>query len=111
MVFSSRERSGPETIGEATMMTQMGWTVIENSAIAEVGILRMADFKMVFLAQGSWTVSLEQLDVPIGSNQPSPTDAREISEGPIRSTRSGPGIGPFRVGLSEWSVRTVRSYR
>ncbi len=78
VVFSSRERVGPEKIGEATMMTQMGGTVIENSAMAEVGILRMADFKMVFLAQGSWTESLEQLDVPIGSSQLSPTDAREI---------------------------------
>lgn len=78
IVFSSREKGGPETIGEATMMTQMGGTVIENSAIVEIGILRVADFKMVFMAQGSGTESLEQLDVPIGSNQPSPTNAREI---------------------------------
>lgn len=77
-VFSSREKGGPAKIGEATMMTQMGGTVIENSAIVEIGILRVADFKMVFTAQGSGTESLEQLDVPIGSNRPSPTKAREI---------------------------------
>jgi len=78
VVFSSREKAGPEKIGEATMMTQMGGTVIENSAIVEIGILRVADFKMVFMAQGLGTESLEQLDVPIGSNRPSPTNAREI---------------------------------
>jgi len=78
VVFSSREKGGPEKIGEATMMTQMGGTVIENSALAEVGILRVSDFKMVFWSQGSGTESLEQLDAPIGANQPSPTDAREI---------------------------------
>jgi len=38
----------------------------------------VGDFKMVFMAQGSGTESLEQLDVPIGSNRPSPTNGREI---------------------------------
>ena len=77
-VFSSREQAGPEKIGEATMMTQMGGTVIENSAIAEVGVLRVSDFKMVFWTSGRGTESLEQLDAPIGSNRPSPTEARDI---------------------------------
>jgi hypothetical protein len=74
----SREKDGPEKIGEATMMTQMGGTVTENSAMAEVGILRVSDFKMVFLASGRGTESLEQLDVPIGKNRPSTTEARDI---------------------------------
>jgi hypothetical protein len=78
VVFSSREKDGPEKIGEATMMTQMGGTVTENSAMAEVGILRVSDFKMVFLASGRGTESLEQLDVPIGKNRPSTTEARDI---------------------------------
>jgi hypothetical protein len=52
VLFSSREKAGPEKIGEATMMTQMSGTVIENSAMAEVGILRVSDFKMVFWAPG-----------------------------------------------------------
>ncbi|MEJ2230438.1 MAG: hypothetical protein P8X46_04565 [Nitrospirales bacterium] len=78
VVFSSREKAGPEKIGEATMMTQMGGTVIENTAMAEVGILRVSDFKMVFLASGLGTESLEQLDAPIGTNRPSISDARDI---------------------------------
>jgi hypothetical protein len=78
VLFSSRERSGPQKIGEATMMTQMTGTVIENSALAEVGILRVSDFTMVFFARGWATESLEQLDVPIGTNQPSATEARDI---------------------------------
>lgn len=78
IVFSSRERAGPEKIGEATMMTQMGGTAIENTAMAEVGILRVSDFKMVFLASGRGTESLEQLDAPIGTNRPSMSDARDI---------------------------------
>jgi hypothetical protein len=78
VVFSSREKSGPQKIGEATMMTQMGGTVIENSAMAEVGIIRVSDNHIVFLASGLGTESLEELDAPIGSNRPSITDARDI---------------------------------
>ncbi len=78
IVLSSHEQAGPEKIGEATMMTQMGGTVIENSAMAEVAILRFSDFTAVFLASGIGTETLEQLDVPIGSNRPSPIEAREI---------------------------------
>ena len=78
VVFSSREKVGPEKIGEATMMTQMGGTVMENFAMAEVGILRVSDFKMVYWAPGWGIESVEQLDVPIGTNRPSPADARDI---------------------------------
>jgi len=78
VVFSSREQAGPETIGEATMMTQMGGTVIENSAMAEVGVLRVSDFKMVFLATELGTESLEQLDAPLGTNRPSAREARDV---------------------------------
>jgi len=78
VVFSSREQAGPEKIGEATMMTQMSGTVIENSAMAEVGVLRVSDFKMVFLAPELGTESLEQLDAPLGTNRPSAREARDV---------------------------------
>ena len=78
VVFSSREKTGPVKIGEATMMTQMSGTIIENSALAEVGILRLSDFQMVFRSQGLGAESLEQLDVPIGKNRPSALEARDI---------------------------------
>jgi len=78
VVLSSREKTGPVKIGEATMMTQMGGTVIENSAMAEVGILRLSDFQIVFSTQGLGSESLEQLDVSIGKNRPSPKEARDM---------------------------------
>ena len=78
VVLSSREQASPEKIGEATMMTQMSGTVVENSAMAEVGVLRGSDLTIVLLAQGKGTEYLEQLDVPIGRNQPSAEEAREI---------------------------------
>lgn len=78
VVFSGRERVGPEKIGEATVMTQMSGTVIEHSALAEVGVYRQSDKKMVFTVSGWGTESLEQLDAPIGSSQPSPSEARDI---------------------------------
>ncbi|MFZ1748109.1 MAG: hypothetical protein WBO24_19525 [Nitrospirales bacterium] len=78
VVFSSRENTGPIKIGEATMMNQMGGIVIENSAIAEAGILRLSDFQMVYWTQGWASESLEQLDVPIGKNRPSAMEARAM---------------------------------
>lgn len=60
------------------MMNQMGGMVIENSAIAEVGILRLSDFQMVYWTQGAASEVLEQLDVPIGKNRPSPMEARDM---------------------------------
>ena len=59
-------------------MTQMSGTVIEHTALAEVGVFRVKDRKMVYSVSGSGTESLEQLDAPIGSQQPSPSEARDI---------------------------------
>jgi len=78
IVFSGTERTGPEKIGEATVMTQMSGTVVDHSALAEVGVLRSSDQKIVFSVSGRGTESLEQLDAPIGKNQPSPSEARDI---------------------------------
>ncbi|HNP60535.1 MAG TPA: hypothetical protein PKM72_06820 [Nitrospirales bacterium] len=78
VVFSSQEQAGPEKIGQATMMTLMSGTVVENLSLAEVGILHVSDFHLVFRTVGRGTDSLEQLDVPIGSNRPTPIDARDI---------------------------------
>jgi hypothetical protein len=78
ILFSSRETVGPEKIGEATMMTQMTGTVIENSALAEVGIFRVSDSRLVFYASGQGIESLEQLDVPMGKNRPSTASAQDL---------------------------------
>jgi len=78
VVLSGQESTGPAKIGEATVMTQMSGTVIEHMALAEIGVLRTADKKIIFMKSGWGTETLEQLDVPIGDRQPSPMDAREI---------------------------------
>jgi hypothetical protein len=78
IILSSREKTGPEKLGEATMMTQMSGTVMENSALAEAGILEVPGFNMLFMTSGQATETLEQLDVPIGQNRPLATDARDI---------------------------------
>ena len=78
VVLSSREHAGPEKIGEATMMTQMSGRVVENSAMAELGVFRVSDGYLVFQVAGRARESLEQLDVPIGENQPSAGQALDI---------------------------------
>lgn len=78
ILFSSHETVGPEKIGEATMMTQMSGSVIENFALAEVGIFRVSDSRLVFYASGLGIESLEELDVPIGKNRPSSANARDL---------------------------------
>lgn len=78
VVLSSSERTGPEKFGEATMMTQMSGSVMENTALAEVGVLHLSPFKIVFLASGTGTEILEQLDAPIGEALFSTTTAQDI---------------------------------
>ena len=78
VVLSSRELSGPVTLGEERMMTQMSGTVIENTALAEVALLRLADYVMTFVIASSATETLELLDAPIGKGQPTPEQSLEI---------------------------------
>ena len=78
VVLSSRERSGPVTLGEERMMTQMSGTVVENTALAEVGLLRLADGVAIVNLPGSATEELELLDVPIGAGQPTRQESLEI---------------------------------
>jgi hypothetical protein len=78
IVFSSREMARPEKMGHATMMTQMVGTVIENTALVEIGILRLSDFTMVFSKSGRANDRLEQLAAPIASDGMPPEDARAL---------------------------------
>jgi len=78
VILSSREYSGPVTLGEARMMTQMSGTTFENMALAEVVLLDLADYAMTFDLAGSATETLEVLDAPIGEGQLSPAESLDI---------------------------------
>jgi hypothetical protein len=78
VILSSREYSGPVTLGEERMMTQMSGTTIENLALAEVALLDLADNAVTFAVPGSATETLEILDAPIGDGHPSREQSLEI---------------------------------
>jgi hypothetical protein len=78
VVLSSREYSGPVTLGEERMMTQMSGTIVENTAFAEVALLRLTDYVVTFNRSGRATEELEFLDVPIGKGQPTRQQSLEI---------------------------------
>ena len=78
VVFSSQEHSGPVTLGEERMMTQIKGVGIENTALAEVALLRLSDYVLTFRVVGSATETLEILDAPIGNEQPAGEQSLEI---------------------------------
>lgn len=78
VILSSREYSGPVTLGEERMMTQMNGTTFENMALAEVALLDLADYAVTFDLRGSATETLEILDTPIGEGRPSRAESFDI---------------------------------
>jgi len=78
VILSSREYAGPVTLGEDRMMTQMSGTTFENMALAEVVLLDLADYAVIFDLPGSATETLEILDVPIGEGLPSRAESLDI---------------------------------
>ena len=78
VVFSSTERGGPTVLGEERMMTQMSGTSIENTALAEVGLFRLADTQLLIEIPAGAQETLELLDAPIGEGQPSRDESIDI---------------------------------
>ena len=78
VILSSQEYSGPVTLGEDRMMTQMSGTTFENMALAEVALLGLADYAVTFDLQGSATETLEVLDAPIGEGRLSRAESLDI---------------------------------
>ncbi|MEX0829217.1 MAG: hypothetical protein WD032_03160 [Nitrospirales bacterium] len=104
VVLSSREYSGPVTLGEERMMTQMSGAVVENTAFAEVALLRLADYVATFNLPGSATEDLELLDVPIGKGQPTRHQSLEIlraQAGQQALDRSLHNLGRWCEGIPE----------
>jgi hypothetical protein len=98
VVLSSREYSGPVTLGEERMMTQMSGTVVENTALAEVALLRLADYVATVNLQGSATEELELLDVPIGKGQPTRQQSLEI----LRAQAGQQALDRSLLDLRQW---------
>ena len=63
--------------------------------------------KWSFRTPGLGTESLEQLDVPIGKNRPSPTEARDILRARAGQQALDRALGTCGVGLSDRGVTTV----
>ena len=78
VLLSGRESSGPVTLGEERMMTQMSGTSVESIALSEVVLLRLADYVLIFNLQGLATETLELLDAPIGKDQPTRKESLDI---------------------------------
>jgi len=78
VILSSQEYSGPVTLGEDRMMTQMSGTTFENMALAEVVLLGLADYAVAFDLRGSATETLEVLDAPIGEGRLSRAESLDI---------------------------------
>ena len=78
VVFSSTEQGGPTVLGEERMMTQMSGTSIENTALAEVGLFRIADERLLIDIPAGAQETLELLDAPIGEGQPSREESIDI---------------------------------
>ncbi|MEE8124447.1 MAG: hypothetical protein V3T42_01375 [Nitrospirales bacterium] len=78
VILSSREYSGPVTLGEERMMTQISGTTFENMALAEVVLLDLADYAVTFDLAGAATETLEVLDVPIGEGRTSRAESLDI---------------------------------
>ena len=103
-LFSSQEHSGPVTLGEERMMTQMRGISIENTALAEVALLRLSDYVVTFREAGWATETLEILDAPIGSGQPTFDQSLEILRAQAAQQaldRSLNGFGQWCAGLPE----------
>ncbi len=78
VLLSSREQTGPVTLGQERMMTQMSGTMVENTALAEVIVLRLSDFQGLIVLPASSTETLEFLDAPLGEGGPSLEESFEI---------------------------------
>ena len=101
VVLSGREYSGPVTLGEERMMTQMSGTVVENTALAEVALLRLADYAVPLHLSGSATDALELLDVPIGKGQTTREQSLEI----LRAQAGQQALDRSLHDLGQWCDR------
>ena len=60
------------------MMTQIRGIAVENSALAEVGLLRVADSRLLIDLSGQARETLDMIDAPLGGQQLSKEESLAI---------------------------------
>ena len=77
-IHSSREHETPTYLGQGFMMTQMPGVTVVNNAMVEMALLDVKNERVLIQAHGQGSETMEELDTPIGTNQPSKEEARDI---------------------------------
>ncbi len=98
VILSSRERTGPVTLGEERMMTQMSGTMVENTALAEVIVLRVSEYQGLITLPASATETLEMLDAPLGEGGPTREESLDI----LRAQAAQQALDRSLYVLGQW---------
>ncbi len=77
-IHTSRDLEMPTYLGQGRMMTQLTGVTVVNDAMVEMALLDVKNERVVVQAQGEGSETMEELDTPIGTNQPSKEEARDI---------------------------------
>ena len=77
-LFSSTESTEAGTFGEERMMTQMPGTTTHNTSLVELGLFNVQQGNIEFQAIGEARETLDRLNVPIGTDQPTQEMALDI---------------------------------
>ncbi len=96
VLFSSTESSEAGTFGEERMMTQMPGLTTYNTAVVELGLVNIDNSRLERYAAEQATESVDQLNVPIGDNQPTKEEALDI-------VRANAGQQALDLGLQKFT--------
>lgn len=105
-ILSSREVEGHTEIGAETMMNRMSGIEIDNTALAEVALLRGDSGAIALRAAGTGSSTMEQLAAPLGEDYPRNKHARDI----LRANAAEKALDQALVELQrQWSQALVKS--
>ncbi len=77
-IHTSRDFETPSYFGQGRMMTQLTGVTVVNDAMVEMALLDVKNERVLIQAHGQGSEAMEELDTPIGTNQPSKEEARDI---------------------------------
>ena len=77
-VLSSQDEETPTHIGQGFMMTEMPGLEVVNYALVEMALLDVRTGRLIVQAKGQGSELIQELDVPIGADQPSKAEVRDI---------------------------------
>ena len=78
VIHSSEDNETPTHIGQGFMMTEMPGLEVVNYALVEMALLDAKTGRLILQAQGKGSELIQELDVPIGADQPSKAEVRDI---------------------------------